>query len=56
MPVPAMSAPVAAPLADGPDDENDWQGEILVFRGRAAWRNARQIEPASADLVLYGAD
>ena len=47
---------VGAPLADGPENEEDWRGEVLVFWGGPAWRHTREIEPASADLVLYGED
>jgi len=47
---------VGAPLADGPENKEDWRGEVLVFWGGSAWRQTPQIEPASADLVLYGED
>ncbi len=47
---------VGVPLADGPDNALDWQGEVLIFWGRPAWRTVSRIEPASADLVLYGQD
>jgi len=47
---------VGVPLADGPENKDDWRGEVLVYTGGAALRGAVQIEPASADYVIYGED
>jgi hypothetical protein len=46
---------VGAPTANGADNRVSWQGEVLVFKGGANFRAARELKPAQSDFILYGA-
>lgn len=46
---------VGAPMANGADNKIDWQGEVLIFKGGASLRSARELKPAESDFIIYGA-
>lgn len=46
---------LGAPMANGPDNKTYWQGEVVIFKGGAGFRAARELKPAESDFILYGA-
>ena len=45
---------VSVPLSFGPDNDEIWRGEVLVFKGGAALRATRQLLPEESDFIIYG--
>ena len=45
---------IGIPLSFGPGNRKTWMGEVLIYQGGKALRDTRQLDPNTADHVIYG--